>query len=127
MSSEANKAVIRRLVQEALNEGNLNTIDDLFAPAFVEHSSPDQPAGPAGVKQFVESVRAGFPNLQVSISHLIAEGDEVVVRTVWQGTHLGEYAGVAPTGKQVIRTLIHIFRIKGGKITDEWNEGAGLL
>ena len=127
MSSEANKAMIRRLVQEALNQGNLNTIDELFDPAFVEHSTPDQPTGPEGVKRFVDMVRAGFPDLQVSISHLIAEDDEVVVRTVWQGTHQGAYECVAPTRKQVSRTLIHIFRMRNGKITDEWNEGAGLL
>jgi steroid delta-isomerase-like uncharacterized protein len=127
MSSEANKAIIRRLVQEALNQGNLNVLDELFDPAFVEHSSPDQPTGPDGVKQFVSIVRAGFPDLQVTVSHLIAEGDEVVVRTIWQGTHQGAYAGMPPTGKQVSRTLIHIFRIRNGKITDEWNEGAELL
>lgn len=127
MSSEANKAIIHRLVQEALNQGNLQAIDDLFDPAFVEHSSPDQPTGPEGVKHFVKMVRTGFPDLQVTMSHLIAEGDDVVVRTVWQGTHQGAYEGIAPTGKQVNRTLIHIFRIKNGKITDEWNEGAGLL
>lgn len=119
MSPEENKAIIRRVIGEILNRGNLSAIDDLFAPAFVDRSSPDQPPGPEGVKGYVSSVRAGFPDLRVDINDLIAEGDKVAVRTTWQGSY--------QSGSQAGRTMIQIFRLADGKIVEEWNEGAGLL
>ncbi len=81
MSTEANKAIIRRLVEEVLNQGKLDVIDELFAPNFVDRSTGEQVPGPEGVRQFVSAVRAGFPDLLVSVDDLIAEGDKVVIRT----------------------------------------------
>lgn len=122
-----NKARLRRLYEEALQRGNLAIIDQLFAPDFVDHSTPDQAAGPAGVRAYFRAVRSGFPDLQVVLEHIIAEEDYVVVRTVWRGTHLGSYEGVPATGSRVSRTLMQIFRLAAGLIREEWNEGAGLL
>ncbi len=127
MSAEANKAIIRQLIEEVINQGNLALIDVMFDAAFVDRSAPDQPPGPAGVRDYIAGVRAGFPDLRVSIEDLIAEGDKVVVRTIWRGTHQGTYEGIAPTGKQVARTMIQIFRVAHGKLAEEWNEGTGLL
>ncbi len=118
MSSEVNKAIIRRVIEEVINQGNLSIIDDVFSPAFVDHSTPDQPPGPAGVKAFVSLMRARLPDLHIDIDDLIAEGDKVVVRTTWQGTHADTPAR---------RTMIQIFRLADGKIVEEWNEGEGLL
>lgn len=122
-----NKACLRRLYEEALQQGNLAIIDQLFAPEFVDHSTPGQVAGPAGVRAYFRAVRSGFPDLQVVLEHMIAEEDYVVVRTVWRGTHLGSYEGVPATGCSVSRTLMQIFRLDAGLIVEEWNEGAGLL
>ncbi|HEY7126912.1 MAG TPA: ester cyclase [Ktedonobacterales bacterium] len=127
MSAEANKALIRQLIEEVINQGNLALIDDLFDAAFVDRSAPDQPPGLAGVREYIAAARAGFPDLHASIEDLIAEGDKVVVRTTWRGMHQGMYEGVAPTGKQVTRTMIQIFRVTNGKLAEEWNEGPGLL
>lgn len=119
MSPEENKELIHRIIEEIINRGNLSAIDQIFAPTFVDRSSPDQPPGPEGVKGYVSSVRAGFPDLHVDINDLIAEGDKVVVRTTWQGSHQGS--------SQARRTMIQIFRLVDGKIIEEWNEGAELL
>ncbi len=119
MSLAENKAIVRRVIEEILNQGNLSAIDDVFAPEFVDRSTPEQPPGPEGVRRYIQDVRAGFPDLQVTISHLIAEGDMVVVRAVWQGTCQGQ--------TQAKRTMIQIFRLADGKIIEEWNEGEGLL
>ena len=116
---EANKAVIRRVIEEVLNQGKLSVVDELFAPTFVDRSSPDQPPGWAGVKGFVSLVRANLSELQVDIDDLIAEDDKVVVRTTWHGTRQNL--------SQVQRTMIQIFRLADGKIVEEWNEGEGLL
>ncbi|MBE3558406.1 MAG: ester cyclase [Ktedonobacteraceae bacterium] len=125
--SEENKTVVRLLFEDAINSGQLELLDTLFSPDFVDHSTPDQPPGPAGVKTYLQDVRAGFPDLCVAIEDLFAEGERVAVRTSWRGTHRGLYAGKAPTGRQAIRTLIQIFRVSGGKIVEEWNAGHGLL
>ncbi|HEY7347845.1 MAG TPA: ester cyclase [Ktedonobacterales bacterium] len=127
MSLEENKAIIRRVIEEVVNLGNLSIINEIFTASFVDRSSPDQPAGPEGVRAFISSVRTGFPDLSVKIDDLIAEGDKVVIRTTWQGTHQDTYAKNAPTGKQVSRTMIQIFRLADGKIVEEWNEGTALL
>jgi predicted ester cyclase len=125
--TEANKAIVRQLIEEGINQGNLALIDELFDLAFVDHSAPEQPPGPSGVCYYIAGMRAGFPDLHVSIEDLIAEGDKVVVRTTWRGTHQGTYEGSVPTGKRVARTMMQIFRIVHGKLAEEWNEGMGLL
>jgi|SRR5581483_1876987 len=122
-----NKALLTRLYEEALNRGNLDIIDQLFAPDFVDRSTPDQPPGPASVRNYFREIRGGFPDIRVVCDDAIAEGDRVVVRTIWSGTHLGSYEGVAATGRRVARTLIQIFRVAEDQIVEEWNEGAGLL
>ena len=119
MSIEKNKAIIRRLVEEGVNQGKLDVLDELFAPEFVDRSTQEQVPGPEGVKQFFQALRADFPDLSVSIDDLIAEGEKVVIRTTWRGTR--------PSGQQTARTMIQIFRLADGKFVEEWNEGAGLL
>ena len=127
MSTEAHKALIRRVYEQAFNRGELAVIDEVFAPHFVDHSTPEQEPGTAGVKAYCAMVRAGFPDIHVTIDDLIAEADTVAVRTTWTGTHLGHYDGIAPTGKHVTRSMIQIFRLQSGKIQEEWNEGTGLV
>jgi steroid delta-isomerase-like uncharacterized protein len=124
---EKHKAIIRRLFEEALRQEKLELIETLFSSDFIDHSTPEQAPGYAGVKEYFLELRRGFPDLQVVLEDIIAESDRVVVRTSWHGTHLGVYEGVAPTGRKVTRTLIQIFRIADGLIAEEWNEGPGLL
>jgi predicted ester cyclase len=126
MSIDDNKAIMRRVFNEALNQGKLELVDELFTAAFVDHSTPEQATGPAGVKQFFASVRSSFPDIHVSIDDIIAEGPKIVVRTTWRGTHIGKYAGNEPTGKPVSRTLIQIFHLENVQIVEEWNEGGTL-
>jgi steroid delta-isomerase-like uncharacterized protein len=126
MSTAENKALIRRVFDEALNAGELSLLDQLFADDFVDNATPEQRPGPRGVKDYFRAVRTGFPDMRVTIDDLLAEGDKVVVRTTWRGTHLGPYEGIAPTGKTVARTMIQIFRVADGKIQEEWSEGGSL-
>ena len=127
MSIAAHKALIHRLYEEAFNRGDMSVVDELFSPTFRDLSTPDQPAGIEGVKSYITAVRTGFPNIHVTIEDLIAEEDNIAVRTVWHGTHLGTYDGVAPTDKHVTRTMIQLFHIVNGKIAQEWVEGTSLV
>ena len=125
-SAEANKALMHRLFAEGFNSGNLAIVDEIFHPEFVDLSTPEQPPGIEGVKDYIRMVRTGFPDISVAIEDLVAEEDKVAVRTTWRGTHLGEYEGIAPTGKQVTRTMIQIFHVRDGKLLEEWVEGENL-
>ena len=126
MPAEANKALMRRLFEEGFHSGKLAVVDEIFHPNFVDRSTPEQPPGTEGVKDYISMVRTGFPDISITIEDLVAEEERVVARTTWHGTHLGEYEGIAPTSKQVTRSMIQIFHVKDGKLLEEWSEGKGL-
>jgi steroid delta-isomerase-like uncharacterized protein len=121
MSSEDNKAIARRFYAEVWNGGNMDTADELIAGDFVDHAAPPGVAsGLAGAKQVFTLYRTAFPDLQLSVDDLIAEGDRVVARWSSSGTHQGELMGIPPTGKQVKITGIDLFRFSGGKLAEHW-------
>ncbi len=121
MSAE-NKAVFRRYFEEVLNTGNLDLVDELIARTYVSHypTGYDFGGGPEGVKQIVTAVRAGFPDVHFTIEDLIAEGDKVVGRWTFRGTHQGDFMGILPTGKKVSVMGIAIYRVARGKIAEAW-------
>jgi predicted ester cyclase len=138
MSTEDNKAIARRLYEEALNTGDLAVVDELVAPDIVLHY--DYPAdipvpaetqsGLEAIKHFVSHVRTTFPDYHFTVELQVAEADLVVTRGTARGTHKGEYwdstlHGTPPTGKQVSWTETAIDRIVDGKIVENWiNEDA---
>jgi steroid delta-isomerase-like uncharacterized protein len=127
MLTVANKVIMRRVFEEGFNQGRLEIVDELFSTRFVDHSTPEQVAGAEGVKEYFAKVREGFPDMRVRVEDMVAEGEKVVVRTTWRGTHMGIYDGVPASGRRVARTMMQIFRIVNGQIEEEWNEGGGLL
>ncbi len=120
MSTEQNKALVRRLFEQSDNH-NGELPPDLFAPDYIYHfpASPE-PLPYQGHVQMARMFYAAFPNLQHSIEDQIAEGDRVVTRITIRGAHQGELMGMPPTGKQIIVTAISIDRIVNGKIVEEW-------
>ena len=109
--SEANKAVVRRLVDEVLNGGHLEVIDELYAPEL---------AGAA--RRWIGPFRASFPDVHMEIVELVAEGDKVVGRFTCSATHLGEWLGHAPTGRRFERIdEVSIFRFRDGRIVQVWS------
>lgn len=124
MSTEENKAIIRRWLDEGWTKRNLAVADELIDSNFTVHGAGGQavPSGPEGVKQLVIEWRTGFPDGQMIIDDLFAEEDKVVIRMTWRGTHKGEFYGIAPTGKQVNVTSIGIDRVANGKIVEGWGE-----
>ncbi len=116
--SERNKAIVRRLYEEVINQGSLGAADELLAPDARSHAGP-QP-GPEGLKRHTSMLRAAFPDLHQSIEDVIAEGDKVVVRTTCTGTHVGDFMGAPPTGRTFVHEQIHILRLEGGRIAEHW-------
>lgn len=120
MSIEANKALARRFVEEVYNQGNLDSVDVLVAEDFVRHGIGGTMRGRGIIKDRVRAVRAGFPDFHITIEDALADSDKVILRQTHTGTHLGEFAGVAPTGKRIETTEISILRIAGGRICEGW-------
>ncbi len=121
MSAE-NKAIVRRLLEELWNKGNLSLADEILATNYVHHdpSTPDFGRGPEGEKKRATLYRTAFPDLQLAIEDMVAEGDRVVTRWTARGTHKGDLSGIAPTAKQFTLTGVSIDRISGGKIVEGW-------
>jgi len=138
MSTEDNKALVRRVYEEVFNKGNVALVDELIAPNMVHHFDfpTDAPVPPEfqfnreAFKQFVSQWRTTFPDFQYTIELQVAEGDLVVTRVTGRGTHTGEYRGLSfkgipPTGKQAAWTVTAIDRVADGKIVESWfNEDA---
>ena len=124
MSTEQNKELVRQLVEEMFNRGNLSLAHEFFAPDFVEHEElpPGIPSGPEGVIQLTAMLRSAFPDFHATIDDIIAEGDKVVIRQTWSGTHEGEFMGVPPTGKSVSFGVIDILRVAGAKFVEHWGQ-----
>jgi steroid delta-isomerase-like uncharacterized protein len=123
MSTEQNKALAKRWGDEIWGKGNLAVVDELFAPNFVFHyPATEVTPNREGYKKIVTEWRAPLADIEGTTEDTIAEGDKVVVRWTWSGTHKGDYMGIAPTGKRMTLTGICILRIAGGKIVEEWGE-----
>jgi len=120
--SEGNKFVIRRSFEELWNKGNLSVADELFTPNYSHHdpSTPDVGRGPESEKKRATLYRTAFPDLQLTIEDIIAEGQTVMARWSFRGTHKGDLSGIAPTGKQVTISGVSIARFTNGKMVEGW-------
>src|SRR5918998_790299 len=123
---EGNMALVRRFM-EAQAKGDLDTLDELLAPEFVDHSSfADQEPGREGYIQQVAEQHAALSDLRCVIEDQLAKGEKVVTRITWRSIHdRGEYFGLMPRGTEVEVTAMTMHRIVGGRITEEWSEGSG--
>ncbi len=130
MSTEENKATVRRFTEEGWNQGNIAVFDELSAPNWVYHNPtlPDVRTL-AGYKSWATEVLRAFPDFHATIEDLIAEGDQVVVRYTLRGTNTGDIVTPMPipaTGKQVSVTGIAIVRFAGGKGVEVWEQDDNL-
>ena len=118
MSTEQNKAVVRRFVEEVLNKGNLALTGELFASDYTNYGF-GPPFGREGFAAVIGQFHSAFPDLRITIENMIAEGDRVVIRGTARGTHRGEFNGIPPTGKQITVPLMTEYRLTNGKIVED--------
>ncbi len=117
----------RQLLEQSFNDGNFQLIDDLVASEAVNHD-PAAPArlrdlrGPEVLKGMARMYRAAFPDVQITVDDVIAADDKVVLRWHGEGTHRGEFAGLAPTGAHGSVTGMSIDRWKDGRVVEAWAE-----
>jgi steroid delta-isomerase-like uncharacterized protein len=117
--AEANKALIRAHYEATTNAFKPAVIERQVAEDFVDHDNPGV-AGPDGVKAHIKGLRTAFPDLNVSIEDIVAEGDLVAVRGTWRGTHQGEFRGVPAIGRKVEFSGMVFWRVAGGQIRERW-------
>jgi steroid delta-isomerase-like uncharacterized protein len=99
----------------------LAVADELIASDFREHVGGEaRRVGVEGFKAARLRRNAAFPDWKVTVDDIIAEGDKVVARATGQGTHLGDYMGIPPTGKRIKVSWIAIYRVADGKLAEHW-------
>src|SRR5215208_6613724 len=123
---EKNKVLVRRFFEAQAN-ADLDTIEELLAPDFVDRSLlPGQEPSREGYKQQVAEQIAALSDVRCIIEDQLAKGDKVVTRITWRSIHdRGEYFGLMPRDKEIVVTSMAMHRIEGGKIAEEWSEGSG--
>jgi steroid delta-isomerase-like uncharacterized protein len=118
---EANKNVYRRMVEEVVNKGNFDVVEELFHDEYVDHvAPPGTPPGFEGVKAIFKMFRTGFPDVKFTIDEMIGEGDYVATLVHGEGTHTGQFVEFPPSGKHAIWRSVGFFRIEDGKIIEHW-------
>lgn len=126
MSTEQNKAIVRRFIEELWNERKLDVADEIFAADCVTHQLQSgaeitaSPRNSEAVKGHVAEWLHGFPDLRFTSEQMLAEADRVVTQLLMRGTHTGAWLGIAPTGKELSIRLIVIHRIENEKIVEDW-------
>jgi steroid delta-isomerase-like uncharacterized protein len=117
-TTESNKEILRKFIEEVINQNRIDRANDLVVEDFVELDPlPGQRQGREGLKEVLGMMRAAFPDMHWAVEEMIAEGDTVVTRFAWTGTHRGEFLGVPATGRSVAVKGVVIDQLDGGKMT----------
>jgi steroid delta-isomerase-like uncharacterized protein len=122
MSTEEHKALVRRFDEEVWNGRNLSRVDELFADNHIFRAAGSPPLDREGHRQMIAHFQDAFPDGRNTSEELLAEGDKVVQRWTFRGTHQGAFQGIPPTGRPVTLTGISIWRVDGGTIVESWHE-----
>lgn len=119
---ESNRALVERYFEEVWNRGNLDALDEIVDPAYVNHSPglPDPAPGPAGLKPIVAAMRSGLPDLHYTIEDMVVQPDKVAVHVRFTATHTGDLFGIKPTGKRIEVDQMQFEHISNGKIVAHW-------
>ena len=128
-STDQNKSLYRRFIQEIFNEGRLDWLDEFVSPEFVlRGGASETPSGPAGARSAVTTFRSAFPNLKITVEQLVGEGDHVCARSTLRGTQQGPIFGIPPTGKSVTVTGLAM-RFANGQLIESFvrNDVVGLM
>lgn len=130
MSQELNIANTKKM-GEAVNKGNLDVLNEVFAPDVKDHDpAPDQGPGPAGFIGFFTQLRTAFPDLKIAVEHMVTDENNVAFAYTMTGTQQGPFQGIPATGKKVKARGMQIGRYNSqGQIVERWgsSDEAGIL
>ena len=121
MLPEQNKALVLQFYK-AFDDRKMDQALDLLASDFVAHQAGiPEPLNGEGFKQFGMSFYLAFSQGQHNFDEIIVSDDKVVTCGTFTATHLGEFQGLPPTGKQISLSIMHIDRVEDGKILEHWD------
>ena len=119
--SEENKALLRRWFEEVWNQGRAASIDEMLASDAIVHGLGPSLRGPSEFKPFQAMYRGAFPDIDLQVDDMLAEGDLVAARWSGVGTHRGDGLGFMATSKRAQFKGLTIVRVRDGKIVEGWN------
>ena len=119
MTVETNKATVRRYIETVIGKGHTHLVEEFLVEGIELHGTGLAP-GLAAVEEWAAMLDSAFPERQMSIDDVVAEGDRVVIRTTLHGSQQGEMQGIPATGNPVTQPSITIFRLANGKIAEGW-------
>lgn len=119
-TAEENKRIARRIIEEIVDEGNLDAVDELYTEDAVEHTPVGDFSGRGEIKESFETSLEAFPDYTMTVEDVIAEGDTVAARLTVRGTHDGEFWGIEPTGEEVEYQTTAFLRLEDGKVAEWW-------
>jgi len=121
-SPDVNKVIAGRLAREIFSQGDLATLAEIIADSYVNHNIPVPgiPGTKEGFRQLVEATRHAFPDVEVHVEDMVAEGDLVVFHDYATATSKGDFFGVPPNGEKLRWTEIHFLRVADGQIVEHW-------
>jgi steroid delta-isomerase-like uncharacterized protein len=122
MTTDDNKALVRRFIDEIFVSGNRDAVDELLADDFVAHTWPSTGHPKDDLKAAIDRTSKGLADPEFTIDDLIAEGDRVAVRLTAAATQVGEMMGMPPSGKRYEIGEMHIFRLRDGKVVEHWHQ-----
>jgi predicted ester cyclase len=116
------EAVVRRLIEDGFNRGDLSVADELTAPGLVEHQEfgPGHAPGAEGVRAVIASLRRAFSDFHLRIDDLVVERDTAWLRMVATGTNDGSFMGHAPTGRPMRADVFDVIRVEDGRMVEHW-------
>jgi steroid delta-isomerase-like uncharacterized protein len=122
MSTDENKALFRRFIEQVANQGDLSVIHQMMPPDFIENQElpAGAPQGRDGVEHFFRQWTQGFTDRNITLDLEVAEGDLVTTFQTWRGTHSGEFLGIPATGKTIKVPAVDIVRVADGMFVEHW-------
>ncbi|CAN5628995.1 ester cyclase [soil metagenome] len=122
--SATHEALVRRGIEEILNRGDMAVAREIFHDDFTFHTPvrAEPFRGPSGFVDYVSTIRTAFPDIRFTVEDLFSDTDRVVARWSARLTHTGDFFGIPPTGASATLTGIHVYRVTGDKIAEEWQE-----
>ncbi len=124
-ATDPNRDLVERFYEEGFNQGNVAVIDEVFAVEFNNHSLSAGPSWASGRELYrreIAAFRDAFPDLRITVDDWILDGDKVVARVTWTGTHRGDLPGAPASGNRFEASGIYIYRVSDGKIVESWSE-----
>lgn len=129
MSTEQNKAVLLRAAENFSRQGDKTAYLELYDTEAILHGYAGVEPGLVSITQFYQGFWVAFPDCQLTLDNLVAEGDKVACSFVVRGTHQGDFMGIPPIGKPINLTGATILRFANGKCVERWSQAdfLGLL